>query len=164
MLRRFLLCMFLATVSGSLFAMSILDAGKVCTFSSISGVILLDGKPVPGAKVVRTTDYQKKKQDETFTDSEGYFELPPVYERHIVNFLPQEFVVGQLINVSHNNAEFKIWSGVKRKREENAESRGKPLVVTCELTQEDEIIKVDGQPFITKCKWDVDPDVKEDIF
>ncbi|WP_295802228.1 carboxypeptidase-like regulatory domain-containing protein [uncultured Microbulbifer sp.] len=164
MLRKFVLCAVLAIVSGSLFAMSIFDAGKVCTFSAISGVILHDGQPVSGARVIRVTDYQKKKQDETVTDSEGYFELPAVYERHVVNLLPQEFVVGQLINVSHNEEEFKIWSGVKRKREENAESRGKPLVVTCELTREDEIIKVDGQPFITKCKWDVDPDVKEDIF
>lgn len=156
--------MLLATISGSLFAMSIFDAGKVCTFSAISGVVLMEGKPVAGARVVRTTDYQKKKQDETVTDGEGRFELPAVYERHLVNFLPQEFVVGQLINVSFNDEEFKIWSGVKRKRQENAESRGKPLVVTCELTQEDEVINVDRQPFITKCKWDVVPDVKEDIF
>ncbi|MFD1216827.1 MULTISPECIES: DUF4198 domain-containing protein [Microbulbifer] len=144
--------------------MSILDTGKVCTFSGISGVILFEGKPVSGARVIRTTDFQKKKQDETVTDSEGRFELPPIFERHIVNLLPQEFVVGQLINVSFNDEEFKIWSGVKRKREENAEARGKPLVVVCELTQEDEVINVDRQPFITKCKWDVVPDVKEDIF
>lgn len=144
--------------------MSIFEAGKVCTFSPISGVILFEGKPAAGARVVRTTDYQKKIQDETLTDSNGYFELPGIFERNIVNFLPQEFVVGQLVNVSFSGREFRIWSGVKRKREENSESRGKPLVVTCELTQKDEIINVDRQPFITKCRWDVTPDVKEDIF
>lgn len=164
MLRNLSLCVFLAFISGTAFAMSIFDAGKVCTFSPISGVVLYEGKPVAGARIVRTTDYQKKSQDEAVTDGNGYFEMPGIYERHIVNFLPQEFVVGQLINVSFNDKEYKIWSGVKRKWEENAESRGKPLVVTCELTQEDEVINVDRQPFIAKCKWDVDPNIKADIF
>ncbi|WP_231758994.1 DUF6795 domain-containing protein [Microbulbifer elongatus] len=144
--------------------MSIFDAGKVCTFSPISGVILFEGKPAVGARVIRVTDYQSKNQDEVVTDNTGHFEMPGVYARHVVNFLPQEFVVGQLINVIYNDQEYKIWSGVKRKREENAESRGKPLVVTCELTQDDEVINVDRQPFITKCKWDVEPDAKKDIF
>lgn len=164
MLRNLLLCVFFVIIPGSAFAMSIFDAGKVCTFSPISGVILFEGKPVSGARIVRTTDYQSKSQDEAITDSSGHFEMPGVYARHVVNFLPQEFVVGQLINVTFDDKEYKIWSGVKRKREENAESRGKPLVVTCELTRDDEVINVDRQPFITKCKWDVDPDIKEDIF
>lgn len=164
MSRRCLLCILLVIIPGPAFAMSIFEAGKVCTFSPISGVILFEGKPAVGARVVRTTDYQKKIQDETLTDSNGYFELPGIFERNIVNFLPQEFVVGQLVNVSFSGREFRIWSGVKRKREENSESRGKPLVVTCELTQKDEIINVDRQPFITKCRWDVTPDVKENIF
>lgn len=145
--------------SVKVYAMSIFDAGKVCTFSAISGVILKDGEPVSGATVIRTTDYQKEKTDKTETDEKGYFEFPARFERHIVNFLPQEFVVGQSIVVIDGGQEYKIWGGAKRKREENSESRGKPLVVTCELNSDKTVIEVDRQPFITRCKWDVEPDI-----
>ena len=57
-------------------SMSIFDAGKVCVFSAISGTLLKDGKPVAGAKLVRSAEWQSKKQDETVTDEQGYFEFP----------------------------------------------------------------------------------------
>ncbi|MCX2780346.1 hypothetical protein, partial [Microbulbifer thermotolerans] len=35
---------------------------------------------------------------------------------------------------------------------------GKPLFVICDIEKEYQVIEVDGQRFITKCKWNVIPD------
>ncbi|MGI9280809.1 MAG: DUF6795 domain-containing protein [Endozoicomonas sp.] len=141
--------------------MSILDIGKMCTFSKISGVILNNGEPVANATVIRETDYEKKFTDQTTTDENGYFEMPALFVRSIAKYLPQEFVVGQSIKVVIGDKEERIWFGVKRKKEENVESRGKPLIVTCDLTNDEEHLEVNGSLFIGKCRWDVEPD--EDI-
>ncbi|MCX2795565.1 carboxypeptidase regulatory-like domain-containing protein [Microbulbifer thermotolerans] len=138
--------------------MSILNIGKVCTFSGISGIIQKDGQPLSNITVTRTTSYQKKKTDKTKTNEEGYFEMPALFERSVMSLLPQEFVVGQLIVVTVNGEDYVIWDGVKRKKEENSEARGKPLIVTCDITDELNAIMVDGQNFVTKCNWDVVPD------
>ena len=56
--------------------MSLFDTGKMCTFSHISGVIVKDGIPVANALVVRETNREKTTQDQTYTDENGYFEMP----------------------------------------------------------------------------------------
>lgn len=138
--------------------MSLLDAGKVCLFSNISGVIHLDGKPVTNALVKRKVEFSDLKEDETRTDETGYFELPAIFDRTITKHLPQEFTAGQEIIVHYQNKEYSIWSGVKRKYEENSEARGKPLVVSCELNSERKFIQVNNQPIFSLCTWDVEPD------
>lgn len=153
--------MFLALISlmyGS-YAMSLSDVGKACLFSKMSGVVLLDGKPVSGVRLVRTVDFSGKKTDETTSDDNGRFEFPPLYERSIRNVLPQEFTAAQEVVAYYEGMEYQIWSAVKRKPDENAESRGKPLVVTCELTSERKFIQVNNSPIFTICTWDVEPDV-----
>lgn len=150
-----LLFLLLATET---YSMSIFDTGKVCTFSAFSGVILKGGTPVSNATVTRTTSYQKKETDRTRTDERGYFEMPARFERSISSLLPQEFAVGQLVTVTVNDVDYVIWDGVKRIRDENSEARGKPLIVTCDVENELKAIEVDGQPFVTKCIWDVVPD------
>ncbi len=143
--------------------MGITDAGKVCLFSGMSGIIKLDGKPVSGAKLIRSVKKEKKRFDETITDENGRFEFKPIFERTITKFLPMEFVVQQVIWVHYEGKEYKMWSGVKRTEEENAESRGKPLVVTCDLNSEESLIEVNGSPIFSLCKWDVEPDTKLDL-
>ena len=133
--------------------MSIFDAGKVCLFSRISGVITLDGKPIANARLVRTVNKESDKVDEATTDEKGYFEMPAVFERTVTKFLPQEFVVSQKIVVHYQEKEYEIWSGIKRDKEENVESRGKPLVVTCELNlKEPNYIKVNDGPIFSQTK------------
>lgn len=139
--------------------MSILDAGKVCLFSKISGVITFNGDPVANALLTRTAALSKDRVDQTRTDENGYFELPAVFERTITKFLPQEFVAKQVIVVDYNNQQYDIWSGVKRTPEENAEARGKPIVVSCKLNQAElSLIEVNGGPIFSRCTWDVEPD------
>lgn len=139
--------------------MSITDAGKVCLFSGISGTITLNGKPVKNARLIRTAKKEKPKSDETTTDENGHFSMPPIYERTVTKYLPMEFVVSQTIVVEYEGQQYEMWHGVKRKEEENAESKGKPLVVTCKLELEKQLYKsVDGSPVFSLCTWDAEAD------
>lgn len=138
--------------------MTIFDAGKVCLFSKISGVITLDGKPAANAKVIRTVNLNKDKTDYTFTDENGYFEMPAIFQRTVTKFLPQEFVAKQDIVVQYNTNSYDIWSGVKRTPEENAEARGDTLNVQCELNSEKTFKQVNNSPFIGRCTWPAEPD------
>ena len=99
------------------------------------------------------------KQDETTTDENGFFEMPPLYDRNIVGeFLPMEFVCSQTINVSYKAQAFDIWYGIKRDRAENSDSRGKPLIVACEILSEEKVTHIDGSSYSTTCIWDVESD------
>jgi len=143
--------------------MGLSDAGKVCLFSKMSGVITLDGQPASNARLVRTVNLNKDIVDETTTDENGNFEFEAQFTRTITKFLPQEFVASQVILVHHEGKEYEMWAGVKRKPEENIESRGKPLIVKCELNSERKVIEVNSSPIISLCTWDVEPDPKLDI-
>ena len=145
--------------AGGVYAMSLTDVGKVCLFSKMSGVITLNGQPAANAKIVLTVDRNGAKTIEAATDAKGFFEFEAIFERTITKFLPQEFVVKQDIFVSYEGKEYKIWSAVKRQPEENIESRGKLLVVKCELNSERKFVQVNRSPIISLCTWDVEPDV-----
>lgn len=138
--------------------MGFFDAGKVCLFSGISGVITKDGKPVANARVVRTADRDGERKDETTTDDNGYFELPPMFERTVTKLLPMEFVTLQRINVIDGEEQYEIWRSIKRDPKENTEARGKKLEVVCEMLQEEKGIIVDGVVIHSKCTWDVEVD------
>lgn len=138
--------------------MAISDTGKVCLFSEITGVITLDGKPIANAKLVRKVNHSRDVIDETSTDQNGQFKLPAVFERTVTRLLPMEFVVRQSIYVKHEGKEYLLWEGVKREVEENSESRGHPLIVKCELNQERLFKQVNGNPIISLCTWDAEPD------
>jgi Domain of unknown function (DUF6795) len=151
------LCLIFCLIlfSSGVVAMSILDAGKVYTFSKMTGLIIKDGKPVKDALIRRTVDFQSKREDGTKTDENGRFELPLISERTVTKFLPQEFVVGQLVFVEYQGVEYKVWEGVKRSKEENSEAQGKALDVVCNLDAEEESTRFDRHYFISRCKWDV---------
>lgn len=144
--------------------MSMFDAGKVCLFSKISGVITLNGNPAANAHIVRTVNLSRNKVDETTTDANGYFEMPAVFQRTLTKFLPQEFTAKQEVAVHYEGKEYKIWRGVKRDPSENSEARGDDLKVTCELSNEEDLIIVNGAPIFSLCEWNVQPDEKKDIF
>ncbi len=151
-------------MSCGVFAMSITDVGKVCLFSNISGVITFDGEPVKNARLVRTVNLSKDEVDETTTDDMGIFEFPVLFTRTLTKHLPQEFSSNQEIVVHHKGKEYRMWSAVKRSPDENSESRGKPLVVKCELNAEETMIKVNNSPIFSLCTWDVEPDKRRKAF
>lgn len=157
-LLKYLLLFALLTITAGVYAMTVTDIGKVYLFSAISGTITADGKAAANVRLVRTAALGKTKTDETQTDENGYFEFPAIYERSITKFLPQEFVAKQDITAHYNGQEIKVWDGIKRKPEENVESRGKPLLVECELLTEEKLIIVNNGPIHSRCIWNVEPD------
>src|SRR5690606_29026428 len=92
------------------------------------------------------------------TDDNGYFELPPMFERTVTKLLPMEFVTLQRINVIDGEEQYEIWRSIKRDPKENTEARGKKLEVVCEMLQEEKGIIVDGVVIHSKCTWDVEVD------
>lgn len=136
---------------------------KKCLFSEMRGVVNFNGKPASNVRLVRKIE--NKEYDETVTDDKGEFHFPVAYQkRSLFGFLPSEFVVKQDIVAYKDGKEYEMWNGVKRAPEVNAESRGKPLVVTCELSlQERNYIKVNYGPIFSLCTWDVEPDVTREI-
>lgn len=158
MLKKLVSILVLMFLFSGVLAMGITDAGKVCLFSKMSGVIKLDGKPVVNARLIRAVNLNKDIVDETTTDEKGFFEFDAQFSRTVTKFLPQEFAAKQVIWVYYQDKEYKMWSGVKRKPEENTEARGKQLVVECELNSEKNVIEINSSPIISLCKWDVQPD------
>jgi len=154
MLNKFFISLFLLIFSYGVYAMS----AKPCLFSGMTGVINYEGKPAANVRLLRKVE--GKDEDETITDENGYFEFKAVYQKKsLLSFLPTEFSVQQIITAIKDNKEYPMWVGVKRAPEENAESRGKPLVVSCELTLEEEnVVIVNDGPIISLCTWDVEED------
>ena len=133
-------------------------SAKPCLFSGMTGVINYEGKPAANVRLLRKIE--GKDIDETITDENGQFEFKAVYQKKsLLNLLPTEFVIQQDIIAFKDGQEYGMWSGVKRQKEENAESRGEPLVVTCELTLEDRnYLTVNGGSIFSLCTWDVEAD------
>lgn len=153
-----ILILFLSLIATGGCAMGITDVGRVCLFSAISGTITLDGKPVVNATLIRTADRDGPKSDEAVTDENGWFEFPPMYEHTVTKYLPMEFVASQQIIVNYQGKSYEIWDSVKRKPQENSESKGNVLRVACELNGELRSVLVDRVPIHTLCNWDVEID------
>jgi len=133
---------------------------KQCLFSEMSGVVNFEGKPAAGVKLVRMVDYNKPEYDETVTDEDGKFHFPVIYRTNLIGkFLPMQFVVSQEIVAFKDNAEYTIWRTTTTASTENYESRGKPLVVDCELSlKEENVISIDRNIIFSRCTWDVEAD------
>ena len=150
---------------GSIFSYGVYAmSAKPCLFSGMTGIVNYEGKPAANVRLLRKIE--GKDIDETITDENGYFEFKVVFKKKsFFDFLPMEFVVQQIITAIKDGKEYGLWSGVKRKREENSESRGKPLVVSCELSLEERNhIGVNDSPFFTLCTWDVEEDPEREDF
>ena len=127
-------------------------------FSAMSGVVNFNGDPSPNVELFRKID--GKNVDQTVTDSKGEFSFPVVYQKKsLLNFLPTEFAVQQVITAVREGKEYSMWVGVKREPQDLAESKGKALVVNCELNLEKaNRLRVNNGVFYTFCEWDVAPD------
>lgn len=126
---------------------------KLCVFSEVNGLVLLEGKPVVGAKVKRLFEYDRLEFDETVTDNTGAFFFPAVYQRSIASLLPREFVVAQSMLVTHQGEEVKIWSNTKRSDTENSELGGAKLNLSCELSAELTLYREFGSILRTNCSF-----------
>ena len=95
----------------------------------------------------------RNSQDETRTDHLGHFSMPALFKRSIARFLPQQFAVGQSLVTERNGELEGFHSGVKRKPEEATDGRGKALEVTCDLSEKRAPFIINGNTFVSKCRW-----------
>lgn len=156
MTTKIIVSLILLIFSYGVYAMGI----KQCLFSEMTGVVSFEGKPAAGVKLVRMVNLDKDVFDETVTDDEGNFHFPAIFRTSILSkILPTEFVVLQEISAHIDDIEIEVWRGTKRTPEENSESRGKPLVVQCNLSlPEMDFISVNRNLIFSRCIWDVEPD------
>jgi len=119
--------------------MGLFDFMKVCLFSEVKGVVTLEGKPVSGAKIVRTAEINNKVYtDKTMTDENGKFHFDAMYTHSInkVMFIIEP-VIPQTMIISHAENVYIGWSTVKRDYEVNTEFKdNKEIILSCELIDE----------------------------
>jgi hypothetical protein len=144
---KFLIGVVLLLITLQVSAMSLFGF-KVCLATEVKGVVTLQGKPVANARVTREVIFRDQKlNSETITDEKGNFSLPAVYERTVWKHSPFEVVIGQTINIEHDNKQYLALGTSKRNFDFNGElnspaviNAGKeviPYVLTCELTHKD---------------------------
>ncbi|MFC3283750.1 DUF6795 domain-containing protein [Litchfieldella rifensis] len=148
-----LILMLVILLFGLAIVMTFFDIGKAYVFSPTRITITLNQEPLKGAKVIRRWDWNKQGEDHAFTNEEGVVELPEIRRRGITQFILAEFVAAQQIMVLVDDKEERIWSYSKRASGENAELGGKPLVLNCELSNEEKMYRDFGPPLLTKCTW-----------
>ncbi len=112
--------------------------GKVM-FSEVHGVVLNNGAPVAGARVVREYTWawdNKKVREETTSDAQGRFAFAMASKKSLLTgLLPHEPVISQLITISHDGKEYIAWDFRKHNYDPQGELKGKPINLNCELTR-----------------------------
>ncbi|WP_293368951.1 DUF6795 domain-containing protein [Nevskia sp.] len=126
---------------------------KMCLFSPVRGMLLLDGQPVTGALVKRTWFWHWKDQrgeDSTRADDQGAFSFPAVYGGSFLGgLLPHEPIIEQRIVVDHLGKQYELWVHFKHSYKEGSELGGKPVNLRCQL--DGERIRRDGISGL--CEW-----------
>jgi hypothetical protein len=122
--------------------MGLLDFARIYIFSEVDGVVLMQGKPVSAAKVVRTADYKDRLYTHTvITDEQGRFHFDDIY-RYSLRL--SETAIHQKIVIHYQDKEYLAWELLKRNDsrygELNApETDDKPIVklnLRCDLTED----------------------------
>lgn len=146
---------FLFGLSSKGYSMSFFDIGKVCLFSETHGEVVLNGKPVSNAKVIRSIIWQHETiEDEISTKQDGSFHFAPKFSNTISKFLPGETVISQEIKIYHESKEYEAWITTKRDYEENSELNGKPLNLVCDLADESTSKEVGVRVVLGICRWE----------
>ena len=135
-------------------AMSLFDAGTICTFSSVRAKVTHNGEPVRGAEVTRITRFKDTVTDVTSTDDSGAFSFPANFSRSVKKFLPMEIVITQQILVNYQGKSYEIWANGKMNSEEDSELGGLPIDLSCELTEEPRTFRSSGSLILTNFHWD----------
>ena len=128
---------------------------KVVLFSPMKGTITFKNKAASGAKIERKVSWkdQTGETDTTVSDENGEFELTILEETVKLSKISQ-FVVSQEISVYYHGEKFLIWTMGKSSKNIYGELGGKPVNLTCELTDEDMPHRFDDALLMTVCKWD----------
>jgi len=119
--------------------MGLFDFMKVCLFSEVNGVVLIEGKPVAGAEVVRTSKMNDSiYTDKTVTDKQGRYHFDARYARSVDKILPVQPMVEQNMTITYENKAHLGWETTKMNFKENGELN-KIINVSCDLSSQPEI-------------------------
>ena len=134
---------------------------KVVLFSPMEGLITYKNKPAAGAKIERKVSWKddKGETDTSVTDENGKFNLS-ILEENVQLSKISQFVVSQEISVYFHGEKFIIWTMGKSSKLIYGELDGKPVNLTCELTDEEEPHRFDDALLMTACKWDSIENIK----
>jgi hypothetical protein len=122
----------LILATGEAFAM-----GKMCLFSEVKGVVVMNGIPVSNAIVEQEFRWVWKDEVgnvQVKTDAAGKFSFPAAIRSSFFgSLLPHEPMIRQTILIKHEGKEYKAWMFDKGNYKENGELQGKPISLYCEL-------------------------------
>jgi len=119
---------------------------KVCLASTMTSSVTHDGKPVAGAKVMRTVTFNDKEYiTESETDAQGNFSLPALSDRTPWKHSPFEVVILSRVTITYEGESHLALRVSKRNFDEggelnhlekikHGESTFIPYKFTCELT------------------------------
>lgn len=135
--------------------MGLIFKEKGIAFSGFEGTLLLEGKPAVGAKLIRTWDvFNQKGEDHALADEDGRFKFSPIeIAFRTPAFAPVDFLSHQNIDVIHEGKKYEIWAGGKLEKEAYREFNGKPINLTCELTEETRRIDLNVGFIVSNCHW-----------
>jgi hypothetical protein len=111
---------------------------KMVIFSAVSGKVLQDGKPVPGASVEREFRWVWKDEigtDSATTGANGEFSFAKIERSSFLgSLLPHEPVVRQSLTIKVGGKSYEAWLLNKHNYDDNGEVEGKkPLKLVCRL-------------------------------
>ena len=130
---------------------------QICMFSEINAVVTLNGKPVIGAEIVRTSNELDSKvyTEKTTTDEQGKFHFAALRVFSLRNWIPMEPMIYQHMDILCQGREHLGWVGMKRNYAHNDElDDNKPLKLSCELSEEPNMKHQEGRgPIDGICRW-----------
>lgn len=127
---------------------------KANLFSSVKGVLTLDGSPLVGVTINRSVRWRDESHsDSTTTDKEGRYQFPALLSRANIPQLPAEFNAFQTMTVEYRGSLVLIWQTVKAEPLENAELDGRAMSLSCELSEEARFEHLLLGSIETRCRW-----------
>jgi len=84
----------------------------------------------------------------------GNLKFPAVYESSLTRLTPMELVIAQSLHAKVDGEEFMFWVNTKFDPKENAEFKGRPTVLTCDLSKEMKTTREFGSIMYTLCTWE----------
>jgi hypothetical protein len=124
---------------------------KTCVFSAVKARLTRNGEPLKDVTVIRRWTWHDAREDRTRTNARGEFSFPAVFESSVSRLLPVELAVAQSLYVKGSGEEEMFWVNTKRRPEENAEYKGHPISLACELSREMKITREFGSIMSTMC-------------
>ena len=138
--------------------MGLFDFVKICLFSEVNGIVTLNGKPVAGVEVIRTSQmgHDNIYTDKTVTDEQGRYRFAARFTHSVYKIAPVEPNVRQKIAFLYQGNEYLGWRMNKHNYDINTEL-GRPITLTCELTSEPQLRMGLRHGAHGICTWDGAP-------